>query len=61
MIATHATATGHNTRLEYVVQSMDNFFKPPDLPGSLRTKTDLPRYCQTKSKSNTNEFRENEK
>jgi hypothetical protein len=50
MIATHATATGHSIRLEYVGQSMDNFFTPPDLLGSLHTKTDLPWYCQTTSK-----------
>jgi len=56
-IATHATATGHTIRLEYVGQSMDNFFTPPDLLDSSHTKTDLPWYCQAKSKSNTNEFR----
>ena len=46
MIASHATATGHNIRLEYVGQNMDNLFTPPDLLGSLHTKTDLPWYWQ---------------
>jgi hypothetical protein len=56
MTATHATATGHTIRLEYMEHNRDNFFTPPHLFGSLHTKTDLPWYCQTKSKSKTYEF-----
>jgi hypothetical protein len=61
MIATHAAATSHTLRLEYLGQSIDNFFTPPDLLGSLCTTTDLPWYCQTKSESNTNEFQKNKR